>query len=336
MATNAIPAVHCHIFLEKFQKYMNIKKQSGSGYLNDNTYVHGNFKHAQALDKEVSSHAISTKIQAFNFWLANVPGVKVADIAQINTLIEKNRAIRFWLPILRLTPTQENANYYSDGIKEIFTDTNAQIEEFNKNIDLIKGIVKTYKPGPNAFMRMSEPVLTLNDILPSKIKLGKPIQEVIAYALENPTIVMDSIKTTQDAKASTSGLFFIYHKNKQQDGFVGSDRLYAPLNEAEIFYDGAKAQRSARARGIQDYQVWEASLDFNRAIHQSSNFIPGPTITTIVSNQEKELITKAIATREYQNMQEKLAQYEEILKTNNLLPAQADNSIDTAKKRNKI
>ncbi len=119
-----------------------------------------------------------------------------------------------------------------------------------------------------------------------------------------------------------------------REGFLGKDNYYGPLNEAELFYDSARAVRSAKARGIKDIQVWRVNLKFKGSSHTSDNFRATTIMDSIIAVQEQDLIEDMLKTEGYKKLEQENATFRKILEQNNLLPSKP--VLEEKVKKNKI
>lgn len=346
-----------YIYLEAYKKYVVLRRDnpSDNSYLTMIRQFEAVMVHDQDRTKDISSSLPHKRLDLLKLWLKSDKKIDTKEKDDLIKVLDECSLISYIYPSLSLTKELVLETLVGSSTVEALDHMLVQVGHYNEIIDIIKAFMKKHNPNPVAFYhevnapqpsswtifsttRTRAPVnfskLTFKDneekniflvtLIPKKIELKKSQQDLIKYLKDNDHKI--SRTTLQEDKKSTAEMFVVHthrpgpQSTNTQEGFLGKDNYYGPLNTAELFYDNARAIRAAKARGVQNYQVWRVNLKFKDTSHTSDNFAETGIMQSIISLQEQELIEEMLKTQDYKKLELELAQCRQILKDNNLLP----------------
>lgn len=221
------------------------------------------------------------------------------------------------------------ANDFLTGYGQIIKKINSWI---TKNISSVKGGLVRYHKNIDVTV---DDIVQKSNLFFSMPRVEKRTLEFISWSLANEQAFKECFIDLNEEKANSDSAFIVYCESatSDQNGFLNKDSRFGTLNEADLFYDEAKAKRSIAARGAADldWSIWEIGLKVKKLKQQKSDHTPSGPISQIIARQEKADLEEFFKTQHYENLNKKLISYEQILKDNNLLPAASDTKAATKK-----
>lgn len=154
----------------------------------------------------------------------------------------------------------------------------------------------------------------------NEVKISPSNKKYLKEALQIMPDILQNTLTESEYDAKTDNSFVVYCRTNDNEGFLNKNSFYAAFNQAESFPDISKAKRACSSRGVQNYEIFPTSTTFDKSVEKSPHIIRGNVINNILTLQEKQLIQKMMQTQYVKDIEQKIKNYEEILKNNNLLP----------------
>lgn len=330
-------------FLPEIQKYLQI--YSHSLYKPTEYHLNRNVEEI-VLNETKQSKSITfyqdTKIDVLAFCATNSSRFSEQEKNTIIDLINqikdcKVKQVSLIKTLTKFTydrPINELKNELLD-VEPIYKIYNNNVQKLNKifqdkfgdeNIITFKTKEIRYPTGTYySYSQKGETILGSIDIKVSHLKINE--QKISSsnkkYLKECLQLMPDIVQhtfTEAEYDAKTDNSFVVYCRINDEEGFLNKNSFFAAFNQAESFPDISKAKRACSSRGVKNYEIFPTSTTFDNSVEKSPHIIRGNVINNILTLQEKQLIQKMMQTQYVIDIENKIKEYEKILKDNNLLP----------------
>lgn len=326
-------------FLNSNKKYVNFFKEK----LNQENSMHNytlkeisydGIKGSQTTTKGLLDFLINIKIQKGL--------LKKEDLDEFESIYKKLN-VEILMCNFFITVTAY-ANYIAPAeLEENYKEGLLKIVQYNKDIDkLNEFITKNFKGEQiesvttDYYNRKTFTKTQITNFLFSKYNLNKNNITKYKYLLNNLEEFKNSQKTKEEFSSDTTNSFLVYCNKTGQEGFLNKNTGYGPLASAEFFPDENKAKRACSSRGYVNYQIYRASISFDKMVY-NNNCENGKIIKKITSEKEKEMIEFMFANQNYIKLKNENELFKKILEENNLLPKEnQEDEVKSVKKMNKL